>query len=73
MLHSSYPFNMTSLAFRSKIRTDALEAQSEPDPNVYMEKTMLAYEIAQVLRKNVVQARKVEGAMAVNDVDIWRM
>jgi hypothetical protein len=61
------------LAFRLKMRTDALEARSTSDPNAYAEKVKLGHDIAEVLRKNVVQAQKVGEAETESDAEVWRM
>jgi hypothetical protein len=58
---SSQPTRSKWPAFRLKIRTDALEAASVTDSNVYVEKAKLAREMAKILRENVVQGEKVEG------------
>lgn len=47
------------LAFRLKMRTDAVAAQALSDSEAYQEHTKLATEIAEVLRKNIVQAARV--------------
>lgn len=47
------------LAFRLKMRTDAVAAQTLSDPEAYQEHAKLAIEIAEVLRKNIVQAARV--------------
>jgi hypothetical protein len=60
--------DIASLAFRLKMRTDALEARSTSDLNVYAKKVELAHDIAQVLRKNVVQAHKSTKI----DEEVWR-
>jgi len=46
-------------AFRQKIRQDALAASSVTDPTLYQQQEQLAREIADVLRKNIVQATRV--------------
>jgi hypothetical protein len=56
-----------------KIRTDALEAQSESDPSVYAEKVKLGHEIATILRQNVVQAHKVQAAPMEDNKELWRI
>jgi len=47
-------------AFRDKIRTDAQGAQCVTDPVTYAGKTQLGREIADILRRNVVQGVHVE-------------
>lgn len=49
-------------AFRSKIRNEVLTYPPPNDPNSFEEKINLTREIADVLRKNVVQGVKVEDA-----------
>lgn len=41
------------------MRADAVDARAVIDPEVYEQRTQLAREIADVLRRNVVQAVKV--------------
>ncbi|KIM80804.1 hypothetical protein PILCRDRAFT_822083 [Piloderma croceum F 1598] len=60
-------------AFRLKIRTDALEAQSESDSNAYAEKVKLGHEIATILRRNVVQAHKVQAGQTEDNKELWRI
>lgn len=57
-------------AFRMKIRTDALEARAVTESSAYAEKVKLGHEIAEVLRKNVVQAHK-ESTQSTTDGDVW--
>lgn len=52
------------------MRTDALAAQAQTDSKVYVETVKLGHDIAEMLRKNVVQAHKVDPAK--EDEDIWR-
>lgn len=47
------------IAFRSKMRSDAVAAQSLSDVEAYQQHAKLATEIAEVLRKNIVQAARV--------------
>ena len=47
-------------AFRLKIRNEVLPYSASIDPTQFNEKVTLVREIADVLRKNVVQARKVD-------------
>ncbi|KAI0648266.1 RF-1 domain-containing protein [Trametes meyenii] len=49
-------------AFRLKIRSEVLPYNPQMDPKKFEEKVTLVKEIADVLRKNVVQARKVDEA-----------
>ncbi|KAJ7470602.1 RF-1 domain-containing protein [Mycena latifolia] len=53
-------------AFRSKIRQDAIAARDTTDPAVYEQHNALAREIAAILRKNFVQAARLDG-------DTWRV
>lgn len=49
-----------NLAFRSKLRNDAvLAAEAAKDPETYERHNLLGREVADFLRKNVVQAVKV--------------
>lgn len=50
------------LAFRSKIRNEVLTYPPPPDPKQFETKINLTKEIADVLRKNVVQGVKIEEA-----------
>jgi len=56
-------------AFRSKMRADVLAAQSETDPTAYEQHATLAREVATVLRRNIVQARRIDG----NGEERWRL
>ncbi|KDQ59523.1 hypothetical protein JAAARDRAFT_624063 [Jaapia argillacea MUCL 33604] len=46
-------------AFRDKMRAEYVQGRSQTDPALYEEKVNLANEVATILRRNVVQARKV--------------
>ncbi|EGN95462.1 hypothetical protein SERLA73DRAFT_186477 [Serpula lacrymans var. lacrymans S7.3] len=60
-------------AFRLKMRTETLAITSGPPTDAVLEeKTKLAREIAGILRKNVVQARRVSGNGA-NGEDVWSL
>ena len=59
-------------AFRLKMREDALKARSQTDPNVYQESIKLGHDVADVLRRNVVQAQRVQEARTESDKEIWR-
>lgn len=50
------------------MRADALEAQTVTDPAVYQEKNQLGHDIANVLRKNIVQGQRVKR----EEKDVWR-
>ena len=58
-------------AFRLKIRNEVLPYSSNVDPKLLEEKVTLVREIADVLRKNVVQARKVEAAAGPEAKERW--
>ena len=60
-------------AFRLKIRNEVLPYSASIDPTQFNEKVTLVREIADVLRRNVVQARKVDSAAEVEDKDRWGM
>ncbi|KAF9466338.1 RF-1 domain-containing protein [Collybia nuda] len=61
-------------AFRSKMRMDAVAAQTVFDPEAYQEQAKLAMEIADVLRKNIVQAARVsEVSEHGADKETWRL
>ena len=53
------------------MRTDALEARSTVDPQVYAEKVKLGHDVANILRKNVVQAHKIPKPQT--EKEVWRM
>lgn len=54
------------------MRADALEAQTASDPAVYQEKNQLGHDIANVLRKNIVQGQRVKEAHNAEEKDVWR-
>ena len=58
-------------AFRSTIRNEILRYDTNVDPTAFEEKVTLVREIADVLRKNVVQARKVEAAAGPEAKERW--
>ena len=58
-------------AFRLKIRNEVLPYSSSIDPKDFEEKVTLVQDIANVLRKNVVQARKVEQSPSPEQKDVW--
>ncbi|KAI0781346.1 RF-1 domain-containing protein [Trametes elegans] len=60
-------------AFRLKIRNEVLPYNTQIDPKQFNEKVTLVREIADVLRKNVVQARKVEEAHGEQDKELWEL
>lgn len=47
-------------AFRLKMRNEVLPCPLTMDPTQFEEKIVLTRDIADVLRKNIVQARKIE-------------
>ncbi len=51
-----------SVAFRTKMRAEVIPNSAVAEPAAFEEKVKLAREIADILRKNVVQARRVEEA-----------
>ncbi|EPQ58405.1 hypothetical protein GLOTRDRAFT_126896 [Gloeophyllum trabeum ATCC 11539] len=59
-------------AFRHKMRTEYVQGRAQTDPKAYEEKIKLASEVAEVLRRNFVQARKVEHN-AETDSEVWRV
>lgn len=68
--HAQTPCAVDSLtlplsAFKLKMRTEVMPDASLTDATVFEQKVVLAREIADVLRKNIVQARKVA------DSDSW--
>ncbi|KAJ7632468.1 RF-1 domain-containing protein [Roridomyces roridus] len=54
-------------AFRAKIRQDAVVARDITDPVAYAQHNTLGLEIATILKKNIVQAARVD------DADTWRV
>ncbi|KAH9890657.1 RF-1 domain-containing protein [Cubamyces lactineus] len=60
-------------AFRDKVRNDLLPYNPEMDAKQFEQKVTLVREIADVLRKNVVQARKVEEARGPDEKEIWEL
>ena len=58
-------------AFRLKIRNEVLPYSSALDVKQFEEKVTLVREIADVLRKNVVQARKVEHSPSPEHKELW--
>ncbi|EIN07810.1 hypothetical protein PUNSTDRAFT_88482, partial [Punctularia strigosozonata HHB-11173 SS5] len=57
----------TLTAWRAKMRNDARAVEAESDPKAYESKITLAREIADILQKNIAQARKQENS------DVWRL
>ncbi|KAI0668518.1 RF-1 domain-containing protein [Trametes maxima] len=60
-------------AFRLKIRGEVLPYNPQMDSKQFEEKVTLVREIADVLRKNVVQARKVDEAQSVEENETWEL
>lgn len=64
------PFASTSLtsliAFRLKIRQDAVAARNITEPALYEQQNVLAREIATIVRKNLVQATRT-----TENTDTW--
>lgn len=60
-------------AFRDKIRHEVLPYNPQIEAKQFEEKVTLVREIADVLRKNIVQARKVEEAKSAQEKELWGM
>ncbi|KAI0637393.1 RF-1 domain-containing protein [Trametes polyzona] len=60
-------------AFRLKIRNEVLPYNPQMDTKQFEEKVTLVREIADVLRKNVVQARKVGEPRGPDDKEVWEL
>ncbi|RPD73477.1 hypothetical protein L226DRAFT_510257 [Lentinus tigrinus ALCF2SS1-7] len=60
-------------AFRFKIRNEVLPYGPNVDPKLLEEKVTLVRDIADVLRKNIVQARKVEEAAGPEAKERWEL
>ncbi|KAI9056889.1 hypothetical protein FKP32DRAFT_1748031 [Trametes sanguinea] len=60
-------------AFRLKIRNEILPYNPQVEAKQFEEKVTLVKEIADVLRKNVVQARKVEEAPSPDEKELWEL
>ena len=58
-------------AFKLKLRNEILPDASTTDPKAFEEKITLTRDIAEVLRKNIVQARRVENS-SPEDKEKWR-
>ncbi|TFK55200.1 hypothetical protein OE88DRAFT_1732462 [Heliocybe sulcata] len=59
-------------AFRVKMKTEYVQGRSQTDSKLYEEKVQLAKEVADMLRRNLVQARKV-GHTEESDKEVWRV
>lgn len=55
------------VAFRREMRRKVVPNPEDTNPSVFEEKVRLSREIADVLRKNIVQARKVDAPSADRD------
>jgi hypothetical protein len=53
------------------MRAGAIELRAETDETSYKKKVNLTKEIAEVLRRNVVQAVKVKKALNEGEEEIW--
>lgn len=60
------------IAFRLKIRRDILTTESAPDATLILEKITLVRDIADILRRNVVQASKVHDESSPDGAERWR-
>ncbi|THH09358.1 hypothetical protein EW145_g2065 [Phellinidium pouzarii] len=69
-------------AFRQKVRTEFHEGRSQSDPTAYAARVQFGREVADVLRRNVVQGVKVEQAnstpsqdrsMVLDGHGVWRL
>ncbi|KAI0831742.1 RF-1 domain-containing protein [Trametes gibbosa] len=60
-------------AFRLKIRNEVLPYNPQIDAKQFEEKVTLVREIADVLRKNIVQARKVQEASSALEKELWEL
>ena len=69
--HACQGVEHVASAFRLKIRNEVLPYSPNVDPKLLEEKVTLVREIADVLRKNVVQARKVEAAAGPEAKERW--
>lgn len=61
--------NEILLAFRQKMRTDALQHEGQVNSKAYEESTKLGNEVAAILRRNIVQAQLV----ASGTDDRWKI
>lgn len=64
-LPECYPLsglNVVSAAFQAKVRNEILPSASTADEKTWEEKIKLTREISDVLRRNIVQARKIDDA-----------
>ena len=61
-------FIVFMVAFRLKMRNEILPTSSTTDPSQFEGKIQLTREIADVLRKNIVQAQKIDSSTAEQDI-----
>ncbi|KAJ8078713.1 hypothetical protein PM082_012996 [Marasmius tenuissimus] len=60
-------------AFRSKMRQDALAARNETDPVAYQQYADQARDIATFLRRNVVQATRINDLNSADGEQLWKV
>lgn len=60
-------------AFRDKMRHDTLAGRSQTDTQLYEQNVTLAREVADVLRKNIVQAQKIAEPSTVDGQETWKL
>ena len=53
------------------MRNDTIQGRELTDPAAYEANVKLAHEVADVLRKNIVQARRVDGTSGNPDDEVW--
>ena len=63
--------DLICLAFRDKMRHDTLAGRSQTDTKLYEQNVTLAREVADVLRKNIVQAQKIAEPSTVDGQETW--
>jgi len=61
------------LAFRQKIRKDALDQYSVTDEDVFKNNLKLGREIADFLRKNIVQAERLPGKFEEDNTETYKI
>ena len=59
------------IAFRQKTRKDALDQSSVTDEDVFKNHLKLGREIADFLRKNIVQAERLPGKLEEDDTETY--
>ncbi|THH16476.1 hypothetical protein EW146_g4179 [Bondarzewia mesenterica] len=60
-------------AFRDKMRQDTLAGLSQTDPQLYEKNVDLAWEVAEVLQKNIVQAQRVDESPTPDGQETWKL